>query len=68
MMYYGCRGYGDHVYFGKGGVVVSFQLREHLPPALTQEELDAALVRSKDERLEDINKARRAVGLPDAKR
>jgi hypothetical protein len=65
MMYYGCRGYGQHVYFGDGGVVVSFKLREYLPPTLTQGELDDALRKSKAEELEDINKARRAVGLPE---
>jgi len=65
--YYGYRLGNKYKYFAGAGVEVAFELREDLPEILTYDEITAALHRANLQRIEDINKARRAVGLPEIK-
>jgi hypothetical protein len=63
--YYGSR-YGStyYRYHARGGVTVVFESYETLPPVMTLDELNAAIIRG---RIDPINCARRAVGLPELK-
>ena len=62
--YYGSGVNGCYKYYANGGIEVTFKSYEKLPAVMTLDELNAAIIRG---RIDPINCARRAVGLPELK-